>query len=51
MATKFGQRKMFDFIKLTLREGYGLDQASQEAYGKPFHTVDKSCVSWIKATA
>jgi hypothetical protein len=51
MATKFGQRKMFDFIKLTLREGYGLDQASEEAYGKPFKTVDKSCVSWIRATA
>jgi hypothetical protein len=51
MATKFGQRKLFTFIELTLREGYGLAQASQEAYAEPFSTVDKGCVSWIKATA
>ena len=51
MATKFGQRKMFEFVKLTLREGYGYEQASQEAYGKPFSSVDKACVSWIKAEA
>jgi hypothetical protein len=51
MAQKFGQRKLFEFIKLTLREGYGYEQASQEAYGKPFTTVDKSCVSWIRQEA
>jgi hypothetical protein len=51
MAQKFGQRKLFDFVKLTLREGYGYEQASQEAYGKPFSTVDKACVSWIRAEA
>jgi hypothetical protein len=51
MAQKFGQRKLFDFVKLTLRDGYGYEQASQEAYGKPFSTVDKACVSWIRAQA
>ena len=51
MAQKFGQRKMFDFVKLTLREGYGYEQASQEAYGKSFTSVDKACLSWIKAEA
>jgi hypothetical protein len=51
MAQKFGQRKMFTFVKLTLREGYGYEQASQEAFGKSFATVDKSCVSWIRQEA
>lgn len=51
LATKYGQRKLFDFVKYTLREGYGYDQASQEAFGKPFSTVDKGCVSWIKSQA
>jgi len=51
MAQKFGQRKMFNFVKLTLRDGYGYEQASQEAYGEPFATVDKSCVSWIRQQA
>lgn len=51
MAQKFGQRKMFAFVKLTLRESYGYEQASQEAFGEPFATVDKSCVNWIRQQA
>jgi hypothetical protein len=51
MATKYGQRKLFDFVKYTLRDGYGYEQAAQEAYGKSFSSVDKGCVSWIKSQA
>jgi hypothetical protein len=51
MAQKYGQRRLFDFVKMTLREGYGYEQASQEAYGKPFSTVDKACVAWIRQQA
>jgi hypothetical protein len=48
LAEKFGEEKMFNFVALVLREGLDLDVASQVALGKPFKTVDKSCVSWIK---
>jgi hypothetical protein len=51
MATKYGQHALFDFVKLTLREGFGYEQASQEAYGQPFDKVDKGCVRWIRSKA
>jgi hypothetical protein len=51
MATKYGQHALFDFVKFTLREGYGYEQASQEAYGQPFNKVDKDCVRWIRSKA
>lgn len=48
IAEKFGEEKMFNFVSLVLREGLDLDVASQAALDKPFKTVDKACVSWIK---
>ena len=51
MAHEYGQRKMFDFIRLRLREGEDLDLAARQAYGKPFATVDKTCVAWIRQQA
>lgn len=48
MAAKFGERKLFQFTNLVLREGKKPDEASRTAYGKPFATVDKSCLSWIR---
>jgi hypothetical protein len=51
MAEKFGERKLFDFVRLALRQDNTYDQASREAYGKPFKTVDKACVAWIRKQA
>ena len=51
MAQKYGERKLFEFVKLTLREDNTYDMASREAYGVPFKTVDKGCLTWIKKTA
>ncbi len=48
MADKFGERKLFQFTNLVLREGKKPDEASRTAYGKPFSTVDKACLSWIR---
>jgi hypothetical protein len=48
LARKYGQRALFDFTRLYLRENRDLDPASQEAFGTPFATVDKSCMAWIR---
>ncbi|BCY05111.1 hypothetical protein [Actinoplanes sp. L3-i22] len=48
MAAKYGERKLLTFTNLVLREGQKPDQASRTAYGKPFATVDKACLSWIR---
>jgi hypothetical protein len=48
MAAKFGERKLMRFTDLVLREAKKPDEASRTAYGKPFATVDKACVSWIR---
>lgn len=48
MAEQFGEPKMLNFVQLVLGEGLDLDAAAQVALGKPFKTVDKACVSWIK---
>jgi hypothetical protein len=48
IAEKFGEEKMFNFVALVVREGVTPDVASQVALDKPFKTVDKACVSWIK---
>ena len=48
MARKYGQGALFDFVRLYLRENRDLDPASREAFGKPFATVDKTCMAWIR---
>ncbi|GID58441.1 hypothetical protein Aco03nite_068450 [Actinoplanes couchii] len=48
MAAKYGEPKMLDFVARVVRKGQGLDPAARAAFGKPFKTVDKACVSWIK---
>jgi hypothetical protein len=47
MVTKYGESRTMDFVRLKLREGKSLDSASRTALGKPFSTVDKSCLSWV----
>ncbi|MEV4637969.1 hypothetical protein AB0J80_11505 [Actinoplanes sp. NPDC049548] len=51
IATKYGQRALFTFVRLYLREDRDLDPASREAFGRPFKTVDSSCVAWIRDRA
>ena len=48
LARKYGQGALFDFVRLYLRENRDLDPASREAFGKPFATVDKTCMAWIR---
>ena len=48
MAKTYGEKKLFDFVKVKMRQGFSYDDASRKAYGKPFKTVDKACVSWIR---
>jgi hypothetical protein len=48
LAEKYGEKKLFTFVGLALRQDNTYDQASRDAFGKPFATVDKACVSWIK---
>jgi hypothetical protein len=48
MVETYGERKVFDFVNVSMREGIGYDSASREAFGKPFATVDKACVAWIR---
>jgi hypothetical protein len=49
LATKYGETKAMDFVRLKLRdESNDLDDAAQQAFGTPFKTVDKGCVSWMK---
>lgn len=48
MAKTYGERKLFDFVNITMREGLGYENASRKAFGKPFKTVDKTCVEWIR---
>jgi hypothetical protein len=51
MVEKFGERRMVEFIRLSLRQDRTYDLASRDAFGKPFTTVDKACVAWIRRTA
>ncbi|MEU4242818.1 hypothetical protein [Actinoplanes sp. NPDC026619] len=51
MAKKYGEPKLFTFVRLVLTEDNSYDQASRDAYGVPFATVDKACVSWIRQQA
>jgi hypothetical protein len=48
LARKYGQGALFDFVRLYLRENRDLDPASREAFGKPFASVDKTCMAWIR---
>lgn len=48
LATKYGEAKAMNFVRLKLREDDDLDEASRTAFGAPFKTVDKACVTWMK---
>lgn len=48
MARKYGERKLFAFVRLVLAQDNELDQAARDAYGVPFATVDRACVTWVR---
>jgi hypothetical protein len=51
MAKKYGERKLFTFVRLVLTKDNTYDQAARDAYGASFATVDKFCVKWIRQQA
>ncbi|GIM93776.1 hypothetical protein [Paractinoplanes toevensis] len=51
MATRYGEAKLFTFVRLVLTQDNSYDQAARDAYGVPFAAVDKACVSWIRKQA
>lgn len=51
MAQKYGEAKLFQFVQWHVREGFDYDDSSKKAFGKPFATVDKACVAWIRDKA
>ncbi|WP_250030251.1 hypothetical protein [Paractinoplanes maris] len=48
MARKYGDEKLFAFVRLVLIQDNDYDQAAREAYGVPFRTVDRACRTWIR---
>ena len=51
MSRTYGQRALFTFVRLYLRENRDLDPAAKEAFGQPFTTVDKTCLAWTRDKA
>ena len=49
MAEKYGERRLLTFVDLVLRRNETNDDASRAAYGRSFASVDKACVTWIRA--
>jgi hypothetical protein len=48
LATQYGEVKTMNFVRLKLRAQEDIDDASRTAFGAPFKTVDKGCVTWMK---
>lgn len=48
MADRYGERRLFTFVRLVLREGDTYDRAARAAFGTPFATVDKRCLAWVE---
>lgn len=51
LSATFGEAKAMTFVRLKLRERKTLDTPSRQAFGKPFATVDKACLTWIDRRA
>ncbi|MCM4080326.1 hypothetical protein [Paractinoplanes hotanensis] len=48
MARKYGDQKLFTFVRLVLAQDNEYDQAARDAYGVPFPAVDRACLKWIR---
>jgi hypothetical protein len=51
MAHLYSEPKMLEFVTLELRDLKDDDEAMSQAFGRFYQTVNKSCMSWIKAHA
>ncbi len=49
MAERYGERRLFAFVRSVLRENVSYDQAARAAFGTSFATVDKGCLTWIRS--
>ncbi len=49
MADRYGERRLFTFVRMVLREEQTYDKAARAAFGKSFATVDKGCLTWIRS--
>jgi hypothetical protein len=47
LVTQFGEPRAMEFVRQRLRLGDSLDDASRSAFGKPFSSVDGTCVEWV----
>jgi len=48
LVTHFGEPRAMEFVRQRLRLGESLDDAARSAFGKPFTTVDHTCVETIE---
>jgi hypothetical protein len=48
LVSRYGEGRAMDFVRLRLRADDDLDTAARQAFGAPFGTVDKGCVTWMK---
>jgi hypothetical protein len=51
LAREYGERPLLVFADEYLRQGKDLDVAARKAFGRPFATVDRACVAWIRLNA
>lgn len=51
LVERYGEPAFFGFLTKMLRDGKGYDQASREAFGRPFPAVDRDCVAAIRRLA
>jgi len=47
LVTQFGEPRAMEFVRQRLRLGESLDDASRSAFGKPFSSVDRTCVDRV----
>ena len=47
LVTQFGEPRAMEFVRQRLRLGDSLDDAARSSFGKPFSSVDRTCVGWV----
>jgi hypothetical protein len=51
LAARFGEKKLFAFVKAKLRDRESYDEASEQVFGTPFRPIDTACVARIRQQA
>ncbi|WP_433300788.1 hypothetical protein ACQP2F_04255 [Actinoplanes sp. CA-030573] len=47
LVNRYGEARAMEFVRLRLRRGNSLENASRSVFGRPFADVDRSCAGWI----